>query len=151
MNNQSNWKQIFFSKRVTMTVAANVYRKMCHQTSNISRTLVGNKIVDHSDVGVTPTTSSFSAKHLASMDWQNNGKTRRWTFRFWDLVRLILNVWWHFTKTFFVSKRDFAVVLWHHTSKYLLWGKPTVTGGFPSQMPVTMSFDFFYDLRLNKP
>ena len=38
------------------------YRK----TSNISRTLVGNKIVDHSDVvgaspvGAAPTTSSFS-------------------------------------------------------------------------------------------
>ena len=36
------------------------------QVSNISRTLVGNKIVDHSDVvgaspvGVAPTTSSFS-------------------------------------------------------------------------------------------
>ena len=39
-----------------------VYR----QTSNIRRTLVGNKIVDHSDlvgaspVGTAPTTSSFS-------------------------------------------------------------------------------------------
>ena len=33
------------------------YRK----TSNISRTLVGNKIVDHSDVvGAAPTTFSFS-------------------------------------------------------------------------------------------
>ena len=38
------------------------YRK----TSNVSRTLVGNKIVDHSDVvgaspgGTAPTTSSFS-------------------------------------------------------------------------------------------
>ena len=37
-----------------------------HKTSNISRTLVGNKIVDNSDVvgaapvGTTPTTSSFS-------------------------------------------------------------------------------------------
>ena len=36
------------------------------QVSNISRTLVGNKIVDHSDVvgaspvGAAPTTSSFS-------------------------------------------------------------------------------------------
>ena len=36
------------------------------QTSNISHTLVGNKIVDHSDVvgaspvGAAPTTSSFS-------------------------------------------------------------------------------------------
>ena len=39
-----------------------IYRK----TSNISRTLAGNKIVDHSDVvgaspvGAAPTTSSFS-------------------------------------------------------------------------------------------
>ena len=37
-----------------------------HQVSNIRRTLVGNKIVDHSDevgaspVGADPTTSSFS-------------------------------------------------------------------------------------------
>ena len=37
-----------------------------HQVSNISRTVVGNKIVDHSDVvgaspvGAAPTTSSFS-------------------------------------------------------------------------------------------
>ena len=37
-----------------------------HKTSNISHTLVGNKIVDHSDVvgaspvGAAPTTSSFS-------------------------------------------------------------------------------------------
>ena len=43
--------------------------------SNTSRTLVGNKIVDHSDVigaspvGAAPTTSSFSTQHLASMDW----------------------------------------------------------------------------------
>ena len=39
---------------------------MYRQVSNTSRTLVGNKIVDHSDVvgalpvGVAPTTSSFS-------------------------------------------------------------------------------------------
>ena len=30
------------------------------QVSNIRRTLVGNKMVDHSDVGAAPTTSSFS-------------------------------------------------------------------------------------------
>ena len=47
-----------------------VYRKI----SNIRRTLVGNKIVDHSDVvgaspvGAAPTTSSFSTWHLASRD-----------------------------------------------------------------------------------
>ena len=46
------------------------YRK----TSNISCTLVGNKIDDHSDVvgalpvGAAPTTSSFSTEHPASMD-----------------------------------------------------------------------------------
>ena len=40
------------------TIASNeVYRKV----SNIRRTLVGNKIVDHSaPVGAAPTTSSFS-------------------------------------------------------------------------------------------
>ena len=43
------------------------------QTSNIRCTLVGNWIVDHSDVvgaspvGAAPTTFSFSTKHLASM------------------------------------------------------------------------------------
>ena len=48
----------------------NKYRK----TSDISRTLEGNKIVDNSDVvgaspiGAAPTTSSFSTLHLASMD-----------------------------------------------------------------------------------
>ena len=31
-----------------------------------------------------------------------------------------------------------------------LWGVPAVTGGFPSQKPVTQSFDVFLDLRLNK-
>ena len=45
------------------------------QTFNIRGTLVGYKIVDHSDVigaspvGAAPTTSSFSTSHLASMDW----------------------------------------------------------------------------------
>ena len=29
-------------------------------------------------------------------------------------------------------------------------GNPSVTGGFPSQSPATRSFDFFFDLRLNK-
>ena len=47
------------------------YRK----TPDISRTSVGNKIVDNSDVvgaspvGAAPTTSSFLTQQLASMDW----------------------------------------------------------------------------------
>ena len=45
------------------------------QVSDIRRTLVGNKIVDYSDVigaspvGAAPTTSSFSTEHLSSMDF----------------------------------------------------------------------------------
>ena len=52
-----------------------------YQTSNIRCTLVGNKLVDHSDVfgaspvGAAPTTSSFSTHHLASKTtakWDEN-------------------------------------------------------------------------------
>ena len=45
------------------------------ETTNARRTLVGNKLVDHSDVvgaspvGAAPTTSSFSTQHMASVDW----------------------------------------------------------------------------------
>ena len=52
----------FETPRLTSITAYNTYR----QTSSISRTKVGNKIVDHSDVagaspvGTPPTTSSFS-------------------------------------------------------------------------------------------
>ena len=51
------------------------YSPNYRQTSDISRTLVGNKIVDHphvvgaSPVGAASTTSLFSTYHLASMDW----------------------------------------------------------------------------------
>ena len=71
------------------------------QTSNISRSSVGNKIVDHWDVvgaspvGAAPTTSSFSTYHLASIYCTKTtaSKRRRETFKFWDLVRLILTHW----------------------------------------------------------
>ena len=49
--------------------------KSYRQTSNIGHSLVGNKLIDHSDVvgaspiGAAPTTSSFSTLHLFSMDW----------------------------------------------------------------------------------
>ena len=49
--------------------------KKYRKTSSISRTLVGNKIIDNSDVvgaspvGAAPNTSSFSTLHMASMDW----------------------------------------------------------------------------------
>ena len=45
---------------------------------------------------------------------------------------------------------------WHHQMEtfiallILCEGNPTVTGGFPSQRPVTRSFDVFFDLRPNR-
>ena len=53
---------------------AEKWHNIYHKTSNIRCTLVGNEIVDHSDVvgaspvGAAPTTSSFSTQHLASRD-----------------------------------------------------------------------------------
>ena len=69
------------------------------QTSNISRTLIGNKIVDHSDVvgaspvGAAPSTSPFLTYLISSMDWVKTTVRRdEKNFQFWDLVRLILDV-----------------------------------------------------------
>ena len=65
---------------------------MYRKTSNISRTFVGNKIVDNSDVvgaspvGAAPTTSSFSTWHLASMDWVKTtarGDKKQLSFWIW--------------------------------------------------------------------
>ena len=59
------------------------------QVSNISRTLVGNIIVDNSDVvGAAPTvTSSLSTKHLALLDLgHDNCKTRLETFNFYGML-----------------------------------------------------------------
>ena len=69
--------------------------KRNHQTSNISRTLLGNIIVGLSDVvgaspvGAAPTTSPFSTStpDLNALG-KDNCKTTRETFKFWDLVPL---------------------------------------------------------------
>ena len=37
-----------------------------------------------------------------------------------------------------------------HVTSPLWEGNPSVPGGFPSQRPVTRSFDVFFDMRLNK-
>ena len=78
-----------------MSLSSITYR----QTSNISRTQVGNKIVDHSDVveaspvGAAPTTSSFSTwtAGFNGLD-KDNSETVRETFKCSDLVRLILEI-----------------------------------------------------------
>ena len=68
-----------------------------HQTSNLSRILVCNKLVDHSDVvgalsvGTASSTSSIAHWHLAAKDWEKT-TARRETFKFWDLVSLTLKV-----------------------------------------------------------
>ena len=60
------------------------WRTSYRKTSNISRTLVGNKIVNNSDVvgaspvGAAPTTFSLSTQHLASMNW---AKTTAWGYK----------------------------------------------------------------------
>ena len=67
--------------------------KIYRQVSNIRRTLAGYKIVDHSDVvgaspvGAAPTTSSFSTKHLASLDWAKTAARR-------DEKQLSLAIWY---------------------------------------------------------
>ena len=73
-----------------------IYRK----ASNIRRTLVGNKIVDHSDVvgaspvGAAPTTSSFSTLASGFKGFSKDShKTVRESFKCWGLVRLILETW----------------------------------------------------------
>ena len=70
-----------------------------HQVSNIRRTSVGNWIVDHPDVvgaspvGAAPTTSSFLdfTPGLNGLG-KGNCNMRRESFKFWDLVRLILEI-----------------------------------------------------------
>ena len=75
------------------------------QTSNIRRTLVGNKIVDNSDVfgaspvGAASSTSSFSTLHLASVDWAKTTAIRgekHLSFVAWcDLYKRLGGICWY--------------------------------------------------------
>ena len=91
------WSISTASFRVTPLTLRQLSDYNCYrQSSDISRTLVGSTIVDHSDevgarsVGAAPTTSSFSTEHLISLDWAKT-TAKRDTFKFWDLARLILD------------------------------------------------------------
>ena len=65
-----------------MLIAFRMYTVTYRETSKISRTFVGNKTADHSDVvgappiGAAPTISSISTEHLASMDWAKTSAKR---------------------------------------------------------------------------
>ena len=80
------FKCIFLNNRLILCFSFNwslfmrVLLTTCHgycQTSNISCTLISNKIVAHSEVvGAAPTTSSFSTKYLVSLDWAKTNARR---------------------------------------------------------------------------
>ena len=59
--------------------------------------LVGNKIADHSDVaGASRCSNYIYILHLTpGFNWlvKDNCKTRQKTFKFWDLERVVLDVW----------------------------------------------------------
>ena len=89
------YKPVQDKVKIWLPLAKKVYR----QTSSISHSLVGNKFVDHSDVvgtspvGDSPTTSSYSTKHVALMDRkQRKLQYEREIFKFGDLVRLSIEI-----------------------------------------------------------
>ena len=68
------------------------------QTSNIERTLIGNKIVDYSNViGASRVWRCYNCILILDLTPGFNGKDNckmRWeTFKFWDWVRLVSEVW----------------------------------------------------------
>ena len=92
--------QIIDSRSTISITWFNLIRTLYRQISNIRRTLVENKITDHSDVvgaspvGAAPTTSSWWTQHLASMDWTKTTTRRNEKhFSFDILVRLISEIW----------------------------------------------------------
>ena len=86
---KQSWKHAI---AVKYEVWSPIYPTKYPQNSNIRWTLVGNRIVDHSDVvgashvGAAPTTSSFSTEHLASIDCVQTTARR-------DEKHLILMIW----------------------------------------------------------
>ena len=110
-----------------------MYCSYC-QTSNISHTVVSNKIVDHSDVvgaspvSAAPTTSSFLTQQLARNRLRkDNSKTRRETLRFWDLMWLILEVW----------QQSHALTHWGWVT-HIYVGNLVIIGSDNGLSPITM-------------
>ena len=67
--------------------------KSYRQTPNVSRALVGNKFVDHPNVVCSNCIFILDLTPGFNGSGKGNYKTRRETFRCWDLVWLILEVW----------------------------------------------------------
>ena len=97
-----NLEDNFENNIIKITVESPGDNELIHyrKTSNISHTLVCNKLVDHSGVvgaspvGAAPTTSSNLTYHLASMDWVK-------TIARWDEKHLNFEIWCDFYKRFY--------------------------------------------------
>ena len=93
----------------------NTYRQTC----NIRCSLVGNQIVNLSDVvgaspvHAAPTTSSFSTEHMVSVDWAKT--TARW-----DEKHLDFGIWCHLYQRFDSSSCWYASSLIWETLR-LIW------------------------------
>ena len=115
------------------------------QISNISCTLRGNTIVDHSGVvgaqslGTPPTNYIFMLDLTPGFNELDieNCKTRPETFKFYDLVWLILEVWqymylftkhenWHYlhTRLFFITQAAWSVCILGHYSMWPMKSSP---------------------------
>ena len=88
------WTKVFLELWSQLKKLSHAWHMKYSQIPNISCTLIGNQIVDHSDVvgastvGAAPTTSSPGFNGLG----KDKCKMRRESFKFWDLVWLILEV-----------------------------------------------------------
>ena len=71
------------------------------------------------------------------------------------VIKLRQEVSFHATSTL-VSHNDHMMSSWRHWMEIIprYWPfcqmNPTITGGFPSQRPMSLSFDKYFDLHLNK-
>ena len=116
----------------------------------------------------TKTSASTKLTHLSSLRWMNHTTKRLHyisairklclrptTYHFLLLTGLFSN---NNDALCFFSSLTFSrsLIWWRHQMETfsallaLIAGNSPVTGEFPSQRPVTRSFDVFFDLRLNK-
>ena len=94
-----------------------------HQISNIGHTFLGNKIVYHSDVAGAAPTGRRCSNYIFIIDLasgfnrlcKNCCKTRRETFKLWEVVPLILETWWYVSFTENIKLPCISVMkwLWH--------------------------------------
>ena len=97
-------------------LTSRLWNSVYRQVSNISHTLVGNKIVDHSDVvgaspvGAARTTSSFSTQQLASLDWAKTTTRRDEKHLSFVIWCVLLKLWLYIFISFYWS--SFCTYSW---------------------------------------